>query len=86
MFTSEPAKLVAEADRVQADRQPRGRSNLYISYNVPLQGDILNAEIARLLMSDSPAGKVKTLYFNPLTQITKDNVNQRNCWTLDEIK
>ena len=37
-------------------------------------------------MSDSPAGEVKTMYFNPLTLITKDNVNQRNCWTLDDLK
>jgi ribose transport system substrate-binding protein len=73
-------------NRVGCENVEKGLFNLYISYNVPLQGDILNAEIARLLMSDSPAGKVKTLYFNPLTQITKENVNPRNCWTLDDLK
>ena len=58
-------------NRVGCENVEKGLFNLYISYNVPLQGDILNAEIARLLLSDAPAGKTKTLYFNPLTQITK---------------
>jgi ribose transport system substrate-binding protein len=73
-------------NRVGCENVEKGLFNLYISYNVPLQGDILNAEIARLLLSDAKAGETKTLYFNQLTKITKDNVNQRNCWTLDEIK
>jgi len=73
-------------NKICCENVTKGLFNLYISYNVPLQGDILNAEIARLLLSDAAAGSTKTLYFNPLTQITKDNVNQRNCWTLDEIK
>ena len=30
-------------------------------------------------------GETKTMYFNPLTLITKANVNQRNCWTLEEL-
>lgn len=73
-------------NKVGCDNVTKGLFNLYISYNVPLQGDLLNQEIARLLMSDSPAGEVKTMYFNPLTLITKANVNQRNCWTLDDLK
>jgi len=73
-------------NKVGCDNVANGLFNLYISYNVPLQGDLLNQEIARLLMSDSPAGEVKTMYFNPLTLITKANVNQRNCWTLDDLK
>lgn len=73
-------------NQVGCENVKNGLFNLYISYNVPLQGDLLNQEIARLLMSDSPAGEVKTMYFNPLTLITKDNVNQRNCWTLDDLK
>ncbi|MFT4000866.1 MAG: sugar ABC transporter substrate-binding protein [Rhizobium sp.] len=73
-------------NKVGCDNVTKGLFNLYISYNVPLQGDLLNQEIARLLMSDSPAGETKTMYFNPLTLITKANVNQRNCWTLDELK
>jgi ribose transport system substrate-binding protein len=73
-------------NRVGCENVEKGLFNLYISYNVPLQGDILNAEIARLLLSETPAGENKTLYFNPLTKITKANVNMRTCWTLDEIK
>jgi len=73
-------------NRVGCENVEKGLFNLYISYNVPLQGDLLNQEIARLLMSEGAAGDVKTMYFNPLTLITKANVNQRNCWTLDELK
>lgn len=73
-------------NRVGCENVENGLFSLYISYNVPLQGDILNAEIARLLQSDEAAGEHKTMYFTPLTQITKANVNQRNCWTLDDLK
>lgn len=68
------------------DNVEKGLFDLYISYNVPLQGDLLNEEIARLLMSNAPAGSNKAVYFNPLTLITKANVNERNCWTLDQLK
>lgn len=70
---------------VGCENVTNGMFDLLISYNVPLQGDILNAEIARLLRTETGAGEVKAVYFNPLTQITKDNVNPRNCWTLDEL-
>lgn len=73
-------------NKVGCDNVTKGLFNLYISYNVPLQGDILNAEIARLIQSDQPAGAMKTLFFNPLTLITKANANSRNCWTLDDFR
>ena len=73
-------------NRVGCENVSNGLFSLYISYNVPLQGDLLNQEIARLLLSKDKAGAAKTMYFNPLTLITKANVNQRTCWTLDEIK
>ncbi len=73
-------------NQVGCDNVTKGLFNLYISYNVPLQGDILNAEIARLLQSDQPAGANKALYFNPLTLITKASANQRNCWTLEDLR
>jgi ribose transport system substrate-binding protein len=73
-------------NRVGCENVQNGNFSLYISYNVPLQGDLLNQEIARLLLSKDKAGQSKALYFNPLTLISKANVNQRNCWTLDEIK
>jgi ribose transport system substrate-binding protein len=73
-------------NRVGCENVSNGLFSLYISYNVPLQGDLLNQEIARLLLSKEKAGSAKAMYFNPLTLITKANVNQRTCWTLDEIK
>ena len=73
-------------NQVGCDNVGKGLFNLYISYNVPLQGQILNAEIARLLQSDQPAGASKALYFNPLTLITKANAGPRNCWTLDDLR
>jgi ribose transport system substrate-binding protein len=73
-------------NKVGCENVTKGLFSLYISYNVPLQGDLLNQEIARNLMSASAAGENKATYFNPLTKITKANVNDRNCWTLDEIK
>ena len=73
-------------NQVGCDNVSKGLFNLYISYNVPLQGEILNAEIARLMQSDQPAGSVRALYFNPLTLITRANANQRNCWTLDDLR
>jgi ABC-type sugar transport system, periplasmic component len=73
-------------NQVGCENVKNGLFNLYISYNVPLQGDLLNQEIVRLLMSDATAGEVQTMYFNPLTLITPENVNQRNCWTLDDLK
>lgn len=73
-------------NQVGCENVKNGLFNLYISYNVPLQGDLLNQEIVRLLMSDGTAGEVQAIYFNPLTLITKDNVNQRNCWALEDIQ
>ena len=73
-------------NQVGCENVEKGLFNLYISYNVPLQGDLLNQEIVRLLTSETAAGETQTMYFNPLTMITKANVNQRNCWTLDELK
>ena len=62
-----------------------GMFDLLISYNVPLQGDLLNTEIARLLRSDTVAGEDKAIYFNPLSIITTENANQTNCWSLDDL-
>lgn len=63
-----------------------GMFDLLISYDVPLQGDLLNIEIVRLLQSKNAAGENKAVYFNPLTLITKDNANSRNCWTIEDLK
>lgn len=73
-------------NQVGCDNVSKGLFNLYISYNVPLQGEILNSEITRLMQADQPVGTNKALYFNPLTLITKANANPRNCWTLDDLR
>ena len=73
-------------NQVGCDNVSKGLFNLYISYNVPLQGEILNSEITRLMQADQPVGANKALYFNPLTLITKANANSRNCWTLDDLR
>ena len=64
----------------------RGIFSAYLSFNAPLQGELLNARISELLESDKPAGAVKTTFFTPLTWIEKANVNKRNCWSLDDVK
>lgn len=68
------------------DNVTKGLFSMYISYNVPLQGQGLNSEIARLLQSKEKAGAEKIPYFTPLTTITAKEVNARNCWTLDDLK
>jgi len=68
------------------DNIKNGLLDMTISYDVPLQGDILNQQIVELLLSDSKAGEVKTTYYTPLTILTKDNLTPRNCWNLDDLK
>ena len=60
------------------DNVTKGLFSMYISYNVPLQGQGLNSEIARLLQSKDKAGAEKIPYFTPLTTITAKEVNARS--------
>lgn len=64
----------------------RGIFDAYLSFNAPLQGELLNARISELLESEEPAGTTKTTFFTPLTWIEADDVNKRNCWTLDDVR
>lgn len=64
----------------------RGIFSAYLSFNAPLQGEILNARISELLESDKPAGEMKTTFFTPNTWIEKANINKRNCWSLEDFK
>ncbi|MCB8882552.1 sugar ABC transporter substrate-binding protein [Acidisoma cellulosilytica] len=64
----------------------KGLLDMTVSYNVPLQGDILNQQIVELLLSPAKAGTVKNTYYTPLTILTKDNLTPRNCWSLNELK
>lgn len=64
----------------------KGLFDEIVSYNVPVQAVLLNQQIVQLLQSSTAAGESKATYFSPLTSITKDNANQRNCWTLEQLK
>ncbi|WP_158800979.1 MULTISPECIES: sugar ABC transporter substrate-binding protein [unclassified Acidisoma] len=68
------------------DNIRKGLLDMTVSYNVPLQGDILNQQIVELLLSPAKAGTVKNTYYTPLTILTKDNLTPRNCWSLSELK
>jgi ribose transport system substrate-binding protein len=68
------------------DNIEKGLLSMDVSYNSPLQGDIAGQQIAELLQSKDKAGERKVFYFGPLTKITKDNINPRNCWTMDDLK
>lgn len=64
----------------------RGIFSAYLSFNAPLQGDLVNERISELLESDKPPGQSKTTFFTPLTWIEKADTNKRNCWSLDDVK
>lgn len=64
----------------------RGIFDAYLSFNAPLQGELLNARISELLESDQPAGATKTTFFTPLTWIEAADVNKRNCWSLEDVR
>lgn len=68
------------------DNIEKGLLTMDVSYNSPLQGNIASQQIAELLQSKDKAGERKVFYFGPLTKITKDNINPRNCWTMDDLK
>lgn len=68
------------------DNIEKGLLSMDISYNSPLQGNIASQQIAELLQTKDKAGERKVFYFGPLTKITKDNINPRNCWTMDDLK
>jgi ribose transport system substrate-binding protein len=64
----------------------KGLFDYMISYDAPLLGEIAAAKVAELLETKDAAGARKTTYFTPLTIITKENANDHNCWTLDDLK
>jgi ribose transport system substrate-binding protein len=68
------------------DNIEKGLLTMDVSYNTPLQGYIASQQIAELLQSPDKAGSRKSVYYGPLTEITKDNINQRNCWTMNDLK
>jgi len=68
------------------DNVEKGLLSMDISYNTPLQGDVAAQQIAELLQSKGKAGERKVFYYGPLTKITKDTINPRNCWTMEDLK
>jgi ribose transport system substrate-binding protein len=64
----------------------KGLFDYMISYDAPLLGEIAAAKVAELLETKDKAGTRKTTYFTPLKIITRENANDHNCWTLDDLK
>lgn len=73
-------------NKTACDNIEKGLLSMDISYNSPLQGDIAGQQIAELLQTKDKAGERKVFYYGPLTKITKDDINPRNCWTMDDLK
>ena len=68
------------------DNVAKGLLSMDISYNTPSAGRSSAQQIAELLESKGKAGERKVFYYGPLTKITKDTINPRNCWTMDDLK
>ena len=73
-------------NKTACDNVAKGLLTMDVSYNSPLQGVIGNQQIAELLQSKDKAGARKVFYYGPLTQITKESISPRNCWTMDDLK
>jgi simple sugar transport system substrate-binding protein/ribose transport system substrate-binding protein len=59
---------------------------MIISYDVPLQGNAINQQIAQTILAPAAAGESATSYYTPLTLLTKDNIGPRTCWTLEQLQ
>lgn len=68
------------------DNVEKGLLSMNISYNAPLMGHIAAQQVAELLMTEDDAGARQANYYVPLTPITKDTVNRRNCWTMEDLQ
>jgi len=73
-------------NQIGCDNIQKGLLDTIVSYDVPLQGDAINQQIAQTLLSPAKAGESKTVYYTPLTLLTKDNIGPHQCWTLDQLK
>ncbi len=63
-----------------------GMWNHYVSYDVPGQARDLNDLILAALQDKDKKEGSKTILYTPLKVITKDNVANASCWTLDTIQ
>jgi ribose transport system substrate-binding protein len=59
--------------------------NNYISFNVPGQGRDVNNLIQMALQSDQKPGTLKVALYSPLRDISKADVEQGGCWSLDTV-
>lgn len=73
-------------NQIGCDNIQKGLLDTIVSYDVPLQGDAINQQIAQTLLSPAKAGESNVVYYTPLTLLTKDNIGPHVCWTLDQLK
>jgi simple sugar transport system substrate-binding protein/ribose transport system substrate-binding protein len=73
-------------NQIGCDNIEKGLLDMIISYDVPLQGNAINQQIAQTLLSPAAAGESQTAYYTPLTPLTKDNIGPRTCWSLEQLK
>ncbi|MEP9389843.1 sugar ABC transporter substrate-binding protein [Mesorhizobium sp. KR9-304] len=73
-------------NQIGCDNIEKGLLDMIISYDVPLQGNAINQQIAQTLLAPAAAGESQTAYYTPLTPLTKDNIGPRNCWNLEQLK
>jgi ribose transport system substrate-binding protein len=64
----------------------RGLFSALLSFNAPLQGQLVNERIAELLSNNQAAGATKTTFFTPLSWTEKDDLSSRRCWTPEDLK
>ena len=62
----------------------KGLLSAIVSYDVPTQGELLNAEILRQLTNKAADGNHVRIY-SPLRVIDKTSATPRNCWKLDDL-
>lgn len=62
-----------------------GKFSNYISFNVPGQGRDVNNLIQMALQNPEKPGTLKVALYSPLMEITKSDLANNQCWTLDTV-
>ena len=68
------------------DNIANGNFTSYVKWDVRGQARDLNDTIKLLLQTKPKPGSSPFALYTPLEVLTKDNLRQNSCWTLDEIK
>ena len=63
-----------------------GTYDMYIGYDARMQGAALNVQVSHLLQSDEPAGSNKVVYYTPNYRMTKDNIDEGSCWSIEKMQ